>query len=311
MRALGISKEVTLSKSTYDKSRPNIPADIRRAVEVEVGHTCTVKGCNEHTYLYIHHINENREDNREDNLILVCDKHHKMAHKGVISRKALKDYKAIRAKYIHITTELMQPWENNISQLYYINVPRLSILSEILGYRINAEYFEKIPSLNSLGGEIAGVLREFTGLLNNINPASIKLKDIEPTSDEFIGLTVSFNRRFYTKNVPGYDDFVNGKYKILGDYNVDPQIHSKVNDYKLIVNIDPKWLATVTSFVNMRSGSGKFSGLCTIKDIYHENKIIVATPIIIGIPKSPLDILFSASPENLPRTISLDSDDYA
>lgn len=300
-----------MNQSKYNKNRPSIPAEARRAVEVSAGHVCTIKGCREHTYLYIHHINENREDNCEDNLILLCDKHHKMAHKGLISRKALRDYKAIRANEMYIFTELMQPWENNVSQLHYINISRLAILSEILGYKIDTKYFENLPSLNSLGGEISGVLREFTNLLNNINPKSINLKDIEPTSDDYIGLTVSFNRRFYTKNVPGYDNFVNGKYKIVGNHNLDPQIHSKVNDYKVILNIDPRWLTTVTSFVNMRSGNGKFAGLCTIKDIYHEEKVIVATPIIIGVPKSPLDLLFQVPPEELPRTISIDEDDYA
>lgn len=300
-----------MNQRTYDKNRPSIPAETKRAIEVEAGHICTIKECKEHTYLYIHHINENREDNRKENLILVCDKHHKMAHKKLISRKALKDHKLIRANQIHIITELMQPWKNNVSQLYYVNIPRLAILSEILGYKINTEYFDKLPNLNSLAGEISGVLRQFAEMLNNINPSSVDLKDIDPSNDEFIGLTVSFNRRFYTKNVPGYDDFVKGKYKIIGNYNSDPQIHSKVNDYKVILNIDPKWLATVTSFVNMRSGNSKFAGLCTIKDIYHDDKVVIATPIIIGIPKSPMDIIFSTPPDKLPRSISINEDDYS
>ena len=77
----------------YEKERPPLLAEVRRAVEVESGHACAVSRCNEHTYLEIHHINENREDNRVENLILLCDKHHKMAHRGVIDRKALREYK--------------------------------------------------------------------------------------------------------------------------------------------------------------------------------------------------------------------------
>lgn len=84
-----------MTESKYEKDRPTIPADIRRAVEVESGHECAVKHCTEHTYLEIHHINENREDNRVANLVLLCDKHHKMAHAKVIDRKALKEYKKL------------------------------------------------------------------------------------------------------------------------------------------------------------------------------------------------------------------------
>lgn len=79
----------------YSESRPNISADLRREVNTEAGHTCTVKLCMEHTYLEIHHIDENRENNILDNLILLCDKHHKMAHAKKISRKELKNYKAM------------------------------------------------------------------------------------------------------------------------------------------------------------------------------------------------------------------------
>ena len=68
----------------YEEDRPPIPDPIRREIEVEAGHKCSITHCTEHTYLEIHHINRNRQDNRKQNLILLCDKHHKMAHAGVI-----------------------------------------------------------------------------------------------------------------------------------------------------------------------------------------------------------------------------------
>lgn len=83
-----------MPKSFYDKPRPAIPADVERLVLVEAGHTCSVKECGEHTYLELHHIDENRENNKPANLIVLCDKHHKMAHGRVIDRKALRLYKA-------------------------------------------------------------------------------------------------------------------------------------------------------------------------------------------------------------------------
>ncbi len=82
----------------YNNKRPSIPANIKRAVEVEAGHACSIKECKDHTYLEIHHINENREDNNIENLILLCTKHHKMAHKKAIDRKALREYKLLLQK---------------------------------------------------------------------------------------------------------------------------------------------------------------------------------------------------------------------
>lgn len=84
-----------MTQKQYVDSRPAIPAEIARSVKVEAGHQCAIKACPEHTYLEIHHINEDREDNRLENLILLCDKHHKMAHAGVIDRKSLREYKKL------------------------------------------------------------------------------------------------------------------------------------------------------------------------------------------------------------------------
>jgi hypothetical protein len=98
----------------YNGKRPNIPADITRIIEVEAGHQCSIKNCCEHTYLEIHHINQNREDNSLDNLILLCDKHHKMAHANIIDRKALKEYKKLLQHYEPIVTNKL----NNSSNFY-------------------------------------------------------------------------------------------------------------------------------------------------------------------------------------------------
>lgn len=81
--------------SRYKKQRPGIPADIKRGALIEAGHKCSIPGCNEHTYLEVHHINGNREDNRLENLIILCDKHHKMAHGNIIDRKSLREYKRL------------------------------------------------------------------------------------------------------------------------------------------------------------------------------------------------------------------------
>ncbi len=112
-----------MSPKQYDDSRPAIPAEITRSVKVEAGHQCAIKACPEHTYLEIHHINENRENNRIENLILLCDKHHKMAHAGVIDRKALLEYKKL------------------------LHTPNVSTLLERL---------EKLESLLAISGAIPG-----------------------------------------------------------------------------------------------------------------------------------------------------------
>lgn len=82
-----------MTKQPYKHDRPALPAALRRDVLVEAGHSCGIAGCGEHTYLEIHHIDHDRENNRLENLILLCRKHHSMAHADVIDRTALRQYK--------------------------------------------------------------------------------------------------------------------------------------------------------------------------------------------------------------------------
>ncbi len=130
-------------------------------------------------------------------------------------------------------------------------------------------------------------MNEFLGLLNKMNLAAIPLNELKSVTNEYIGTIISFDRSFYTKNVPRLDHYNDGKFKMKGDLNLDPHIHCRIGEFKIILSIDPKWLTTTTSFVNMRMGSSSFAGLFLVKDINLENKYILGTPIIIGIPKSP------------------------
>ncbi len=77
------------------RSRPQIPAAVRRAVLVEAGHRCAIPRCG-HADVDIHHITPWEACKKHEywNLIALCPNCHRRAHKGEIDRKALHLYKA-------------------------------------------------------------------------------------------------------------------------------------------------------------------------------------------------------------------------
>jgi hypothetical protein len=122
----------------YSSERPRINAELERDVKTRAGHRCEVKNCNEHTYLEMHHIDQNRENNKMENLILLCRKHHAMAHADKIDRKSLKIY---------------------ISGSASFSVPVNTL--DMRAYKIISQEFMKGNLFNNLRSN------EFTGLLSN------------------------------------------------------------------------------------------------------------------------------------------------
>lgn len=79
--------------------RPEIPAEIRRAVLVEAGHRCAIPRCHQ-TELDVHHIVPWADCLKHEysNLIALCPICHRRAHLGDIDRKSLFIYKENLAK---------------------------------------------------------------------------------------------------------------------------------------------------------------------------------------------------------------------
>lgn len=176
------------------------------------------------------------------------------------------------------------------SQLYYVNVPRLAILSAIQGFELELSFLDNYKSLHSIGGKLYELLLALEKVLNRIELNAFNIQDILLDSD-YIGLTLFFNDNFRTKNILDLNNYTSKNSVLIGDINKDPYIYHKYNDFTLHLSIDPRWITTTTAFANFRpsGGIGRFAGFCTIKQVDIENKVIFATPLIIGIPKSPFE----------------------
>ena len=81
----------------------DIPADVRRAVEVEAGHRCAIPTCR-HGHYDLHHITEYAKGGLhiKENLIALCKNCHDRVHRGEIDRKSLIAYKKQLQDLLHV-----------------------------------------------------------------------------------------------------------------------------------------------------------------------------------------------------------------
>jgi hypothetical protein len=188
-------------------------------------------------------------------------------------------------------------WTVNFSQIYYMNLPRISVLACYSGKEFNFDFMEHFVCLNKVGFQLGKLMLSMKNILEDLNIQAIQLP--ERFGDLEVGQTISFDMKFRTKNVPNIATVCSRKYTLESDLNKTPQLYYANNGVKFILTLDPRWLATTTSFVQFGSGWVDVAGIAIVKQV--STKQVVASPYVIGIPKSPLDVLFSS---NLPRSIN-------
>lgn len=236
-----------------------------------------------------------------DNLILLCQPHHKHIddYPATYPAQFLRDLRSTHEAWVSTELSNLTPWQINVSQFTYLNVPRLAIVAAMNNRIVNLPLTEN-QTLHSLGWELNRVMLEFSRLLNEITVAAVELPSSLDSPDERIaGITFSFSTRFRTKNMPrGSMDDV---HPLTGDIGRDPHIYKRFGEWKLILAIDPRWITTTTAWGEFMPSGGHraFAGLCTVKGLEKRKKEIYATPLIIGFPKSIWDEVLTTDDRTL------------
>lgn len=132
-----------MANKKYIDARPTIPAAIDRKIRVEAGHRCSISRCPVVVGLEIHHIDHNRENNSPENLILLCEMHHTLAHENKIDRKALKIYKRglnnaeshfsvmDQKAYDHLKLKISEQLISNLREASFLGIIRSNFVDEI------------------------------------------------------------------------------------------------------------------------------------------------------------------------------------
>jgi len=242
------------------------------------------------------------ERNAPENLMLLCRAEHKIVDDNP------DDYtvqRLLQMKDDHlswIAHRLVKPraWKSTISQLTYINVPRLSEQAELAGYKVDLSRYKDSQSLHSLGWDLNHVMSAFQTVLARLSIAAVNAKDVV-LNESMIGAVVSFDRQvFRTKNVPMITSSDAPKFAgFTGDLAKDPHIYCQLTGLRLALLIDPRWITTSSAFCLFRPSSGQstFAGFGRVTNVDYESGVITVTPLAIGVPLGPLDSLDVRGPK--------------
>lgn len=226
--------------------------------------------------------------NSEENLILLCRNHHKMVDDSPdkYTVDVLRQYKKQHEEKIRTKLNRGKPWNPNFSQIYYMNITRIGLLAAQQGIFLKNEH-ENNHCLHSLGFELNNLMYKIKHLIEGLEISAGEL--VDDWKQLQVGQFVTIKDSFYTKNVPSASDVCSNKYHATGDLKKDAHLHRKYGSKKCILTLDPRWLATSTAFVNFKSGRVDVAGFGLITSI--DDKKMIITPYVLGVPKSDFDLL--------------------
>ncbi len=227
------------------------------------------------------------ERNDIGNLLLLCQKHHTIVDNdtNLYTVGKLNEIKKAHEQWVVNKLNTCPSWEAKIEQVYYLNIPRLSMLTSNLNEEANKYNLEELDTLSDFGFNLFHLMENFKSIINKIDLKSIPLNEAISYPDDIIGCYVSFTDRFRTKDI-----IIPGSYgiKTTSQEKLNPHIYTNIDGYKIVLSINYKWITTSTAYCFFRPSGGhsKFSGFGIVNDINTTAKVIYITPYIIGLKKN-------------------------
>jgi hypothetical protein len=229
------------------------------------------------------------ERNQESNLLLLCFDHHSEIDTNVPQYPVdrLQSIRADHSAWLADRLRRETPWQTKLHNFYYLNVPRLQVLSAMAGASLDLSQYGEFVALHELGWELGGLMAGYKRLLEQIELKAIPMANALSRGPDARGWIVSFDARFRTKNIDIPQSPQGYRTAVRGDLRTDPHIYVKLNGTKVSMVIDPRWITTTTAFVQFRpsSGQNQFAGLGIVNAV--EGQSMSVTPLVVGLPSNP------------------------
>lgn len=238
------------------------------------------------------------ERNAPDNLMLLCLKHHKVIDDDEETYTVEKLHE-IRSSHLAWLIEQLAPaarWSVGISQYCYLNVPRLDEFAALSGFEVRRQEIDNGKTLRDLGYDLNHLMGAYRRTLERIAIDAVPVAQIKFAHEGYIGQLISFDRlRMRTKNMVNHDHRgpAAANFTFSGDLKTDPHIYHDFGDWRLVVNINPRWITTDTAYGMFRpsGGSSTFTGFARLTQVDYETRMMMATGEAIGLPPGLFDVM--------------------
>lgn len=164
--------------------------------------------------------------------------------------------------------------------LLYLNLPRVDMYAVSNSIALPNITLENAGSFRELGINAGRIMSSYTNILDSeqLNAHNISLDSniscLKKGQYCFLG-SVNFRTL-------GIGNFENIEAAWESDRSI---IYRKFLDWKLICQIDPKWITTSTASSTLRSGQARLCGTIRINKINTSEKKIIASPLFLADPE--------------------------
>ena len=141
-----------------------------------------------------------------ENLMLLCRNHHAQIDSPTGASKWTRDkllgMKREREQWVaqRLLIGVAHPF--NVSQLSYLNVPRLAALAFLNGQEVDLTFGDGLTLLIDGGLLGAQLIYRFGDVLKGINLRSVAVDSTFSSDPSLVGVTAAFDASFRTKNLP-------------------------------------------------------------------------------------------------------------
>lgn len=164
---------------------------------------------------------------------------------------------------------------------FYLNVPRLIHQARIDEVQIRLPASGLPMELRSLSHEDMMDFREQLAVYVASGAFSaVRINKVMDWTRILPGRHVSMAHNFTTQGIP--DVFTHPKRRRLPNGEVG-SAYRDINDWRIWLDIEPRWILSNSGALMFRPGAGYLTGLATIKGVDRRDKIVYASPLILGL----------------------------